>query len=61
MRDRTTASLMGIRAIDCLLEKRFNRLIVEKNGQIGDVDIEEGLEMTKTISEKLITDAKRLS
>ncbi len=61
LRDRTTASLMGIRAIDCLLEKRFNRLIVEKNGQIGDVDIEEGLEMTKTISEKLITDAKRLS
>jgi len=61
LRDRTTASLMGIRAIDCLLEKRYNRLIVEKNGQIDDVDIEEGLEMTKTITEKFIKDAKRLS
>ena len=61
LRDRTTASLMGIRAIDCLLEKRFNRLIVEKDGKIGDVDIEEGLEMTKTISEQFIIDAKRLS
>ncbi|MBO4603973.1 MAG: 6-phosphofructokinase [Clostridiales bacterium] len=61
LRDRTTASLMGIRAIDCLIEKRFNRLIVEKNGEIGDVDIEEGLEMTKTIPESFIIDAKRLS
>ena len=61
LRDRTTASLMGIRAIDCLLEKRFNRLIVEKDGKIGDVDIEEGLEMTKTIPESFIIDAKRLS
>ena len=61
LRDRTTASLMGIRAIDCLLEKRFNRLIVEKNGKIDDVDIEEGLEMTKTIPESFIVDAMRLS
>ncbi len=61
LRDRTTASLMGIRAIDCLLEKRFNRLIVEKDGKISDVDIEEGLEMTKTIPESFIIDAKRLS
>ena len=60
VRDRTTASLMGIHAIDCLLEKRFNRLIIEKDGRIGDVDIEEGLEMTKTIPERDIANAKRL-
>ena len=61
LRDRTTASLMGIHAIDCLLEKRYNRLVVEKNGVITDVDIEQGLEMTKTIPEKDILNAKRLS
>ena len=60
LRDRTTASLMGVHAIDCLLAKRYNRLIVEKNGVITDVDIEEGLKMTKTIPEQDIINAKRL-
>ena len=61
LRDRTTASLMGVRAIDCLLEKRFNRLIVEKNGVITDVDIEEGINTKKTIPQIDIDNAKRLS
>jgi 6-phosphofructokinase 1 len=60
LRDRTMASLMGIRAIDCLKEKRYNRLIVRQHGEIGDVDIEEGLAMTKTITEDLIKNASRL-
>ena len=34
LRDRTTASLMGVRAIDCLLNKKYNRIIVEKEGKI---------------------------
>jgi len=61
LRDRTTASLMGIHAIDCLLQKKYNRIIIEKDGKITDVDIEEGLEMTKTIPEIDIENAKRLS
>ncbi len=60
LRDRATASLMGIRAIDCLKDRRFNRLIIEKDGKIGDIDIEEGLNMTKTITQDLIDNAKRL-
>ena len=60
MRDRTMASLMGIKAIDCLIEKRFNRLVVRQHGEITDVDIEEGLEMTKTISPETIESIKRL-
>ena len=60
LRDRTMASLMGIKAIDCLVEKRFNRLIVRQHGEITDVDIEEGLEMTKTITPDIIANAKRL-
>ncbi|SCW59794.1 6-phosphofructokinase [Ruminococcaceae bacterium YRB3002] len=60
LRDRTTASLMGIQAIDCLLAKRYNRIIIEKDGKISDVDIEQGLEMSKTIPERDIINAKRL-
>jgi 6-phosphofructokinase 1 len=54
------ASLMGIQAIDCLIEKRFNRLVVMQHGEITDVDIEEGLEMSKTISPERIAKIKRL-
>ena len=61
LRDRTTASLMGVRAIDCLLQKRYNRIIVEKDGKITDIDLEAGLAMKKTIPEIEIDNAKRLS
>ena len=60
LRDRTMASLMGIKAIDCLMEKRYNRLVVRQHGEITDIDIEEGLAMTKTITPELIANAKRL-
>ncbi len=61
LRDRTTASLMGIRAIDCIVNKKYNRIIVEKGGKISDVDIEEGIATKKTIPEIEIENAKRLS
>lgn len=61
LRDRTTASLMGVHAIDCLLNKKYNRIIVEKEGRITDIDLEEGLAMKKTIPSIEIENAKRLS
>lgn len=61
LRDRTTASLMGVHAIDCLLAGRYNRIIIEKNGKISDIDIEEGLATSKTIPSIEIENAKRLS
>lgn len=61
LRDRTTASLMGVHAIDCLINKKYNRIIVEKEGKITDVDLEEGLAMNKTIPVIEIENAKRLS
>ena len=51
---------MGIRAIDCISNKNFNRLVIERAGKIDDIDIEEGLSMTKTISEEFIKSARRL-
>lgn len=52
LRDRTMASLMGIHAVECIQEGRFNRVIVVRDGRITDIDIEEALKMEKTISEK---------
>ncbi len=61
LRDRTTASIMGVHAIDCLLNKKYNRIVIEKGGLITDVDLEEGLSMKKTIPSIEIENAKRLS
>ena len=61
LRDRTMASLMGIRAIECIKEKRLNRLVVYRHGEIADVDIEEGLSLTKTISMEDLERSKLLS
>lgn len=61
LRDRTMASLMGAHAIDCIKEKNFNRLVIVKDGKITNVDIEEGLNMTKTISQDEIEKFKSLN
>lgn len=61
LRDRTMATLMSAHAIDCIKEKRLNRLVVMKDGKITDVDIEEGLSMTKTIDENELAKFKLLS
>ncbi len=51
LRDRAMASLMGIHAVECISKGLLNRIIVLQHGAIADVDIEEGLEMKKTIPE----------
>ncbi|MEA4888491.1 MAG: 6-phosphofructokinase [Clostridiaceae bacterium] len=49
-RDRQMASMMGLHAIECIRDNRMNRIIAYKAGSIIDLDIEEALNMTKTIS-----------
>ncbi len=61
LRDRTMASLMGIHAIECIQQKKLNRLIVYKHGEISDVDIEEGLSMSKSINMEDVERSKLLS
>lgn len=60
LKDRVCASLMGIKAIDILLESKDSFLIGEKGGNIVTVPIDEGIKMTKSISEEIIEDAKIL-
>lgn len=54
VRDRVTASRMGARCVELLLEGKANRIVCMQDGQITDVDINEGLEMKKTISKDLL-------
>ena len=61
LRDRYMASMMGLKAVECLKESRINRIIAYKAGQIIDIDIEEALNMTKTIDQADLDRAKILA
>ncbi len=50
-KDRYYASIMGARAVDILIAGKTNRVVGYRGGQFMDVDIEEGLAMTKNIDE----------
>ena len=43
LRDRQMASMMGLRAVECIHDGRLNRIVAYKSGQIIDLDIEEAL------------------
>ena len=51
MRDRLVAAQMGMKAVELLKQGKSNRVVIMKADRIEDVDINEGLAMTKTISE----------
>lgn len=59
--DRVMASKMGVKAVECLNNGVYNRIISLKNNQIVDIDIDEALETTKTIDDETINVAKILS
>ncbi len=50
--DRNMASRMGLHAINCLVQGKTNRIVVSQDFEIKDIDIDEGLNMTKGITEK---------
>ncbi|MBO4610288.1 MAG: 6-phosphofructokinase [Lachnospiraceae bacterium] len=60
-KDRYYASIMGARAVDILIEGKTNRVVGYKDGKFMDVDIEEGLAMTKNIDEYEYEVARLLS
>lgn len=61
VRDRVVASEMGAKAVELLLEGKSNRIVRMKDNKISDVDIEEGLNMTKDVEDYLIELSKKLS
>ncbi len=61
VRDRYMASMMGYHAIQCIQDHRLNRIIAYKQGDLVDIDIEEALEMKKTIDLEELKKARILS
>lgn len=61
LRDRYTASLMGVYAVRQAIQGNFNRAIVIKNGEITDMDIHEANACKKSISKDLVDQAGILS
>ncbi len=50
-RDRVNATKMGFMAVELLLEGKTNRIICTNQGKFTDIDIDEGLAMTRKIQE----------
>ena len=50
-RDRVNATKMGYTAVELLLRGHTNRIVCTHEGGITDVDIDEGLEMRKSIQQ----------
>ena len=48
-RDRVNATKMGFLAVELLLQGKTNRIVSTNDGAFVDVDIDEGLEMTRRI------------
>ena len=61
VRDRVIASQMGERAVELLLEGKSNRIVCMCDNKIMDVDIEEGLQTTKSVNKEIVELAKKLS
>lgn len=61
VRDRVISSQMGGRSVELLLEGKSNRIVCMRDNHIIDIDIEDGLAMTKSVEPELIELAKKLS
>lgn len=61
LRDRLMASRMGYHAIELINQGIGNRIVVTQNGAVTDIEINEALAMTKTIDDKALDMAHRLS
>jgi len=59
-RDRVSAAMMGVRAIDVLKSDATSRVIVERNGRFEDMDIEEALQMKRELDEEMFIACNRI-
>ncbi len=53
LRDRLTATKMGVKAVELLLEGKSNRVVIEDNGEIVDLDIVFALTTDRMYKKKL--------
>ena len=60
-RDRVMASMMGVYAVQALMDGKTNRVVAYKNGTLVDFDIQEALAMQKEISSFEVSVSKILA
>ena len=53
-RDRVLSSMMGVHAVQALIDGKKNRLVVFKSGTVKDVDIEEGINTKKGLADEYL-------
>ena len=61
LRDRYLSSMMGIQAIACLLEGRKNRMISLVDGKVVDLDLNDAMRRTKSITPAQMSKARILT
>ena len=60
VRDRNSASLMGVQALDCLKVHDESRAVIFSKGEISDISLKEAVTMTKPLSEKMFETCNRI-
>ena len=61
-RDRVSAAMMGVRAVDVLRrEDPASRVVVGRNGGFTDMDIEEALQMERALDEEMYAACNRIN
>jgi len=61
VRDRVTATRMGVEAVELISQGKSNRVIGIKDGKITDYDITDGLNMKKSVDRELYDMVRMLS
>ena len=59
--DRTMATKMGCAAVEALMNGKTQRIIVLRDDKVIDIDIEEGLQCTKSLDVELLTNCRKMS
>ena len=59
--DRTMATKMGCAAVEALMHGKTQRIIVLRDDKVIDIDIEEGLQCTKSLDMKLLENCRKMS
>ena len=59
--DRLMATKMGIAAVEALMAGKTQRIIVERDNKVIDIDIEEGLNAQKNLDMDLLQHCRMMS
>ena len=59
-RDRSTAAMMGVHALDCLKKSEGSKAVIVKGGNITDMPLEETTDMKRTLDASMFESCNRI-